>query len=108
MVIFLLLIKSGVLGPAFQSISDPNLNLGQCKYNIIKATDFPWVVLMQLCTQSLVSIKLVPDILVRIRICGSVSLSYGTGSADPYHCLTDSDPTPDPAFLSVTDKVPTK
>jgi hypothetical protein len=31
------------------------------------------------------------------QCCGSVKFQYGSGSADPYHCLTDPDP---PLFVS--------
>jgi hypothetical protein len=41
-----------------------------------------------------------------MHCCGSVTFLYGSGSADPGHRLMD--PDPDPAFMSMADKRPTK
>jgi hypothetical protein len=42
------------------------------------------------------------------QCCGCVTFWCGSGSADPYHWLTDQGPAPVPGFFSVADKMPTK
>ncbi len=42
---------------------------------------------------------------LKVQCCGSVTVWFGSGSADPYHSLTDPDPL---LFSSVADKQPKK